>query len=220
MLPGYMTGIAQAGGIPLMLPLTSDREALDQLAYGLDGVLFTGGHDVSPSLYGEDVLPACAACSPERDAMEKILLDLVLERDMAAFGICRGIQFVNAALGGTLWQDLPSQRPSAVEHHMQPPYDRAAHRVGIAAGSPLHDLLGADELAVNSYHHQAVKDLAPHLEVMAVSEDGLVEAVRLPEAHFVWAVQWHPEFSWRTDEASRRLFAAFVRAAAETSDLV
>ena len=130
--------------------------------------------------------------------------------DKPVLGICRGIQFLNAALGGSLYQDIPSQHPSAVEHHQSPPYDQPSHEVTLVQGSPLQTLLGQEELLVNSYHHQAVKRLADGLEVMAWSEDGLVEAVWKPDQRFLWAVQWHPEFSFRTEEASRRIFAAFA----------
>ena len=107
---------------------------------------------------------------------------------------------------------LPSQLPQAVSHSMKPPYDRAVHRVNLTPGSPLQTLLGVEQLPVNRRHHQGIKALAPGLEVMAVAEDGLVEAVRVPEKTFAWAVQWHPEHAYETDEASRALFGAFVAA--------
>ena len=215
MLPGYMDGVSQGGGVPVMLPLTDDPAALVRLTEACDGLLFTGGHDVSPSFYGEEALPVCQACCPARDRMEKVLLDLALASDKAVLGICRGIQFLNAALGGTLYQDLPTQRPSPVEHHMTPPYDQFGHSVFLPAGSPLERLLGLRELPVNSYHHQAVKALAPGLAAMGTAADGIVEAVYMPGKRFVWAVQWHPEFLWRVDENSRKLFATFVRAAGD-----
>ena len=213
MLPGYLNGIEQAGGIPFIFPLGADEEDAVRLCGLCDGFLFTGGHDVSPALYGEepvnDTIAPCAA----RDALEAIVLRQALRQDKPLLGICRGIQFLNAALGGTLYQDLPSQHPSSVNHHMRPPYDRAAHRVRLVGGSPLQKLLGVSDLGVNSYHHQAVRELAPGLRAMAESEDGLVEAVYLPSHTFAWAVQWHPEFSYKTDAASRAIFEAFVRSA-------
>jgi len=212
MLPGYMRGVEAAGGLPVMLPLTDDPEALRQLGAQCDGFLLTGGHDVSPGVYGAARLPACGACSPERDRMESALLALAMAADKPVLGICRGIQFINAALGGTLWQDLPAQRPTDIEHHQTPPYDKPAHGVSLLPGTPLQALLKADALTVNSYHHQAIRDLAPALLPMAVSTDGLVEAVWHPEHPFLWAVQWHPEFSFRTDAASRAIFRAFVDA--------
>ena len=223
MLPGYLEGLMQAGGLPVVLPPTTDAALIAQMVEECDGFLLTGGQDVAPELYGTARLPECGEVSELRDAMETELLRRAREAQRPVLGICRGIQFVNAALGGTLWQDLPSQRPTEVEHHMAPPYDRAAHRVSVVSGTPLAELLegllgvgglAPGELAVNSYHHQAVRDVAPGLEVMAVSEDGLVEAVRDPSQRWLWATQWHPELSFRTDEASRRIFSAFVAACA------
>lgn len=214
MLPGYMEGIEAAGGIPVMLPLTEDETILERLAESFDGFLFTGGQDVSPELYGEEVLPECGECSPERDAMERILLEKILMSGKPLLGICRGIQLLNAALGGTLYQDLPAQHPGEINHHMMPPYDRAVHKVTLKPSAPLYEILGAGEIAVNSYHHQAVKELAKALEVSAVSEDGLVEGVYMPDKKFVMAVQWHPEFSYLKDENARKIFETFVKACA------
>lgn len=213
MLPGYMEGLTRAGAIPVMLPLISDKADLARLVEELDGFLLSGGHDVDPALYGEKPLPQCGIPCTPRDEMEKILVALALEQDKPVLGICRGIQFLNAVLGGTLYQDIPAQRPSELEHHQTPPYDRPVHRVKLKRESPLAKLLEAETLEVNSYHHQGIKTLAPGLEEMAWAEDGLVEAVYMPGKRFVWAVQWHPEFSWKSQEASRRILTAFVRAA-------
>ncbi len=210
MIPGYLDGIAAAGGIPVVLPLTEEEQVLRQLANDVDGFLMTGGQDVSPALYGEERLDSCGEDLPVRDGMESRIFQLCLERDVPVLGICRGIQLMNVLLGGTLYQDLPSQHPTETEHHMSPPYDRPVHQVEICKGTPLFDLIQTERMDVNSYHHQAVRDKAPALQTMAVSEDGLIEAVCLPERPFVWAVQWHPELSWRTDEKSRRIFEAFV----------
>lgn len=218
MLPGYMDGIVEAGGTPLMLPLTQDDEMLAQLMALCDGFLLTGGHDVSPELYGETPIKACGACCPARDAMEQKLFALALEKDKPVLGICRGIQFLNAVLGGTLYQDLPQQKPSELEHHQKPPYDVPSHEVTIVEDTPLYELLGAERLSVNSYHHQAVKELSPRLTAMAYAADGLVEAVYMKEKSFVWGVQWHPEFSYKTEESSRRILGKFVEAAQSTGN--
>lgn len=210
MLPGYMEGIEAAGGLAMMLPLTTDREDIERLCALCDGFLLTGGHDVSPEVYGAARTAACGACSPRRDAMERAVLDYALAADEPVLGICRGIQFINAALGGTLYQDLPTEHPSKTEHHQNPPYDVPVHGVRILEGTPLRTLLEAEALRVNSYHHQAIRTLAPCLTPMAVSEDGLIEAVCLPEKRFVWGVQWHPEFAYRSDASARKIFSAFV----------
>ena len=211
MLPGYMEGVAEAGGIPLMLPLTEDGEDISRLLDSIDGILLTGGHDVHPSVYGEEPVPECGAVCRERDAMESELLKQALKRDIPVLGICRGIQFLNAYLGGTLYQDLPTERPPGTEHHQKPPYDIPVHRVSVEKDSGLSRLLNTDSLSVNSYHHQAIKEKADSLKTMAISEDGIIEAVEMPDKRFVWAVQWHPEFSFRRDLSSRKIFEEFVR---------
>ena len=210
MLPGYMRGVEQAGGVPVMLPLTDDAAVLQKLADSCDGLLLTGGQDVSPALYGAEPTPQCGKTCPERDRMEAPLLDRMLAQDKPVLGICRGIQFLNVHLGGTLYQDLPTEHPSGVNHHQQHPYDAPVHAVTLTPGSPLQQLLGQQTLAVNSLHHQAIRALAPGLAAMAVSEDGLVEAACLPGKKFVWAVQWHPEFSFAVNENSRKIFRQFV----------
>lgn len=211
MLPGYMDAVTQAGGLPIMLPLTFDEAAIDALAAMCDGFLFTGGQDVDPSIYGETPLNDTVFPNADRDAMELPLLQKALAADKPIFGICRGLQFINAALGGTLYQDLPVQHPSDIAHDMSAPYDRATHEVEVEESSPLYALLGKKKLGVNTLHHQAVKDLAPILRNMATSTDGLIEAAWMPSKRFVWAVQWHPEFRFRTDADSQKLFEVFVQ---------
>lgn len=212
MIPGYMEGIIEAGGAPVMLPLSDDETLLKELADMCDAFLFTGGQDVSPSLYGEEKTALCGEVSPARDKMDAFMLKMAIERDKAALGICRGIQLFNAVLGGTLWQDIPSCLKTEVNHHQKPPYDVPAHSVAILP-SPLRELLGVNVLQVNSYHHQGVKTLSPLLKPMAVSEDNITEAAYMPGKRFIWAVQWHPELSFKSDEASRAIFGEFVRKA-------
>lgn len=177
MLPGYMQGIENAGGLPVMLPLTMDRALIRQIT----------------------------------EEMERELFSLVYKKDKPVLGICRGIQLINVLMGGTLYQDLPTEHISDTVHHQKPPYDVPCHEVTFLDGSPLHKLLGKDVLNVNSYHHQAVRDLAEGLEQMAISEDGLTEAVRACGKQFIWAVQWHPEFSFQKDEDNRKIFREFVK---------
>ena len=210
MLPGYMNGLKQAGAMPIMLPVIDNYTDAEMLADMCDGFLFTGGQDVDPAVYGTQKLELCGECSPERDTMEKCLLDVAMKRDMPVLGICRGIQFINAALGGTLWQDIPMQFSDKLTHCQKPPYDKPVHDVIIERDSPLYELLKTDCIAVNSYHHQGVQKLSPKLKMMASAPDGLVEALYAPDYKFLWAVQWHPEFSHETDENSRRIFKEFV----------
>jgi putative glutamine amidotransferase len=211
MLPGYMEALRDAGALPVMLPLTDDPGELRTLADRCDGLLFTGGQDVAPAVYGaEQQTELLGPLCPERDSMDLQLLRIALEKDLPVFGICRGLQLMNAALGGTLWQDLPAQRPGEIVHRMQRPYDGVAHEVILAEDGFLRSLLGRERTGVNSCHHQAIRDLAPCLRAAAVAPDGLVEAVELPGMRCVRAVQWHPEFSWRVNADSRAILESFV----------
>lgn len=212
MLPGYLEGLSACGALSVVFPFTEDPQDIAQLMAQCDGFLFTGGQDVSPQLYGEETLSDLVETCVQRDRMEQIVLQKAIAQDQPVLGICRGIQFINVALGGTLYQDLPTQHVSTVEHHQQAPYDQSSHEVEICAGTPLYECLQSARIAVNSYHHQAVKTLGDGLQAMAISEDGLIEALHMPEHRFLWAVQWHPEFSYQRDKNSRKIFAAFVNA--------
>ena len=202
MLPGYMKVLEACGALPIMLPLTIDRAEMDACFSFCDGILMTGGHDVDPGMYHEERKATCGVSCSRRDQMEAYLFDRCMREDKPVLGICRGIQLMNVLLGGTLYQDLPSEHPSSVEHH----------KVDVLSGSLLADIIGPGEYAVNSYHHQAVKTLAPRAVAMAYSEDGLVEALCVPKRKFIMGVQWHPEFAYMTDPKSRKLVQAFVDA--------
>lgn len=212
MVPGYMEGIIEAGGLAVMLPLISDEEDLRQLVTQYDGFLFTGGQDVTPLLYNTRKLETCGECSSERDLMETIIFEEALKQDKPLLGICRGIQLINVLLGGTLYQDLPTQHESEIEHHMSEPYDRYIHDVNLIDHTPIKELLKVDQLPVNSYHHQAIREVSERLTVMAKANDGIVEGVYMKGRKFVWAIQWHPEFLYKIDEPSRKIFKAFVDA--------
>lgn len=213
MLPDYLEGIKAAGGIPVVLPLEMSEEDANRIVETCDGFLFTGGQDVTPELYGMKDATGTIIPSPERDRLETLLLEKVLQADKAVLGICRGLQFINAFLGGRLWQDLPSQHPSDIVHHQGKPYGVPTHKVML--DGDLKTLLGKDILEVNTLHHQAVKDLADGLMPMAVAPDGLIEAARMTSKRFVWAVQWHPEYMFKTDADSLAIFSCFVRHCSE-----
>ncbi len=212
MLPGYLKALEEAGAIPLVLPLTEDEEILNQIINDIDGLLLTGGHDISPSIYNEEVYENAGVACVERDTSEILLIRKAIEKNMPLLGICRGIQLLNAVLGGTLYQDLPSQYNSEISHQMTKPYDRAVHNVTILPETLLSEIIPSGEIGVNSYHHQAIKDLASSLKVAAISEDKLVEAVYIPTQKFALAVQWHPEFSYKVDAHSMNIFKAFAQA--------
>lgn len=212
MLPGYMKMLQECGAFPIMLPLTDDLNELEECIRLCDGLLFTGGHDVNPAIYGKKTGKNCGEPCELRDKMECSLLKMAFERDMPILGICRGIQIINAYLGGDLYQDLPTEFDITVEHHMKPPYDRPAHEVEVMPDTLLAKIIGTGRHEVNSYHHQAIRTPADAVTVMAVSEDGLIEAISVNEKSFAVGVQWHPEFSYQNNTDSRKLIHAFVDA--------
>lgn len=195
MLPDYLEGIKAAGGLPVVLPLEMTDEEADRIVEICDGFLFTGGQDVG-------------SC-PKRDKPETLLLSKALPSDKPILGICRGLQFINVFLGGTLWKDLPSQHPSEIVHKQGKPYGVPTHKILLEG--ELRTLLNKEFIEVNTLHHQAAKDLGGNLTAMAVAPDGIIEAVQIPDKHFVWAVQWHPEYMFRTDPASLAIFSCFVK---------
>lgn len=209
MLPGYLDGIRNAGGLPVILPLTSNQADAATLLMKCDGLLMTGGQDVDPFLYGHTATDRCGAVCRERDEMETHFFHEAIRQNIPILGICRGLQMINVLMGGTLYQDLPTETNSRINHHMQAPYDRVSHQVSLTPDTALHQLLQVEDMGVNSYHHQAIKVLGAELEVMAVAEDGIVEAVLLPSRKFVWAVQWHPEYDL-TNSSSQKIFKAFI----------
>jgi putative glutamine amidotransferase len=218
----YLVAIRDAGGLPLPITPAHEGQSLRALYELLDGLCLTGGEDVEPARYHQPVRAPSVECVPERDAVEFRLLEWALADGLPVLAICRGIQVLNVALGGTLHQDLPSERPGPVGHDQmkaEPPVPRPepSHVVSVQAGSFLGDLVGAGPLRVNSMHHQGIDVLAPGLVAVAHAPDGLVEAVEPADpapAAFLLGVQWHPEELLRAgDAASRRLFEAFVTAA-------
>ena len=209
MLPDYLDGIKAAGGLPIVLPLEMTENDADQIVATCDGFLFTGGQDVAPELYGTKDATGTVVSSLERDKLETLLLEKALQADKPILGICRGFQFFNAFLGGTLWQDLPLQHPSEIVHKQGKPYNAPTHQVTLSGD--LKTLLGKETLEVNTLHHQAVKDLGNDLVPMALAPDGIIEAAQMTGRRFVWAVQWHPEYLFKTDPDSLTIFKHFVK---------
>jgi putative glutamine amidotransferase len=212
----YLAAVQQAGGVPLLLPPHLDERARDALWNRLDGLLLTGGGDVDPARFGEPRHPAVAEVSDRRDALELELTTRAIDTGLPLFAICRGMQVLNIALGGTLYQDIASEIGLAIVHSQQAPRSEPTHRVKIdVERGRLGAILGVPELTVNSFHHQALKRLGRGLDVIARALDDVVEAVELSGARgLVIGVQWHPEDLVARDAAARRLFAALVDAAA------
>jgi putative glutamine amidotransferase len=211
----YVRALIASGLAPLLIP-PMDAAALEAVCERLDGLLLSGGEDVDPALYGEERLAACGPSDLERDTMELALTRMALERDLPTLGICRGIQTLNVARGGTLYQDLGTQAPETHPHAMGH-IGRSAitHEVVVERDSRLGEILGVERLGVNSLHHQAVREPGAGARVVALADDGVIEGMELPDYRFVLAVQYHPEELFETDELSRKLFAAFARACRE-----
>ena len=190
----YVDGVAQAGGAPVVLPPAMDARAADSVIDGLDGLLLSGGSDLHPSYYGEEPIPELDVTIPERDELEMVLLESALRRSIPVFGICRGLQVLNVALGGTLYQDLPSQvdQEGLLKHRQTIPKWQATHEIEVHADTRTAGIMGGGTIKVNSYHHQAVKDLAKDFVVSAKSSDGIVEAIEYRDLSERWvlAVQW------------------------------
>lgn len=212
----YIRALIAAGATPLLIPPGLDDAALEAVCARLDGLLLTGGADLDPALYGEERLSICGEIEPERDALELAITRMALARDLPTFGICRGMQTLNVACGGALYQDITAQRPGAFEH-AQTALGRShrAHAISVAHDSRLGAILGAERVEVNSLHHQAVSRPGAGVRIVAQAEDGVAEAMELEGRRFALAVQYHPEELVETDPYSRRLFAAFVAACRE-----
>jgi putative glutamine amidotransferase len=213
----YIHGVSLAGGIPMVLPPITDDAVVEDMARNLDGIVLGGGSDIDPAHYGEEPVAEIETIIPERDLFELALLDQALALDIPVFGICRGMQLLNVKLGGTLYQDIATQHEQArLRHSQTAPRWHPTHSVEVDEGSALAGITGAGRVPVNSYHHQAVKDLADGLRVVARSSDGVVEALETRDmaARWVLGVQWHAE-AMHSHRQHLALFRALVEVAEE-----
>ncbi|HEY3190092.1 MAG TPA: gamma-glutamyl-gamma-aminobutyrate hydrolase family protein [Solirubrobacteraceae bacterium] len=212
----YLRAVQQGGGIPVLLPPHLDGRALDALWSRLDGILLTGGADVAPARFTEDPPhPTVYGVSTARDGLEIEVTERALHDGRPLLAICRGIQVLNVALGGSLYQDIASETGSAIVHGQTGPRDRPTHPVKVMGeGTRLGATLGASEVDVNSFHHQAIRRLGRGLREVAWAPDGIIEGVELPDSRaLVLGVQWHPEELVGHDAAARSLFRALAAAA-------
>ena len=219
----YIDAVRLAGGVPVLIPVLRDSATVSELVSHLDGVILSGGEDIDPLYYGEEPLPGLGEINAPRDTFDVLLIRTALRQGKPMLGICRGEQVLNVVLGGTLWQDIPSQIPSSELHHRQEePSTVATQTIAIDPTSRLAEILGVTQIAVNSHHHQAVKDLAPGLVITAYAEDGVVEAYEgIPSAKDpygqpfgkrILAVQFHPEaFAQAGNPTFLRIFQDLVR---------
>ncbi|MBR0272891.1 MAG: gamma-glutamyl-gamma-aminobutyrate hydrolase family protein [Bacteroidaceae bacterium] len=207
---GYYESVLRAGATPVVLPPTEDADALCTMLDGIDALVLSGGGDMNPLFAGEEPVPQLHSINPKRDLCELLLIRLAYDRQLPMLGICRGIQMLAIALDGSVWQDIATQfTPQAplLKHSQDLERTRASHTVAITEGSLLHSIMGASVLAVNSFHHQAVREAGPHLRVSAIAPDGVIEAVESTEYKSIIGVQWHPEcFCLRGDESMMPLF--------------
>ena len=210
----YAENIRRAGGIPI---LAVNNDCAEEYADLADGLLLSGGKDVEPKLYGQEKMFDFVITDPQRDDLEYKIIKAFVDRKKPIWGICRGIQLLNVGLGGTLYQDIPSQvtREFPIAHKQPFHYISFSHRVAITPGTRLHTICQADSIGVNSSHHQAIKALANGLVTTGKTSDGLIEAVEMPDYPFFVGVQWHPEYLWPEDAAAERLFTFFVTACSE-----
>lgn len=210
----YIRALSRAGAAPLLIPHLTDRAARRALYDLLDGLLLPGGGDVDPARYGQPPHEKSGNIDLERDEVELTLARWAVDEGKPLLAICRGIQVLNVALGGSLYQDIEAQVPGGGKHDWYPdhPRDLRPHPVAIAAGSRLARILGATEQEVNSLHHQALRDIAPGLTVVAHAPDGIVEAAEIGDHPFALAIQWHPEELAPADPRAQALFDTFVAA--------
>jgi putative glutamine amidotransferase len=215
----YVVTLTDAGAIPWLVPLIDD-ETLRGVYDSLDGVFLPGGADIDPVSYGTAPHPLCDKTDRERDRVELALARWAIADGKPVLGVCRGMQLINLAAGGTLYQDIAAQLPGSIKHDYFPfggsnlRRDFLAHDVEVAADSQLAGVFGSGALKVNSMHHQGVRDVGTGLAVSAVAPDGLVEGLESVNEHYVMGVQWHPEALTDTQSAARKLFEEFVGVAA------
>ena len=214
----YIAALEPLGLAPALITPMHSARSVQALLEHCDGLVLSGGEDVDPRRYGEEPIPELGSVTPSRDEMEFTALGLAVEREIPILGICRGCQVLNVFFGGTLYQDLGTQLGSELRHEQEGPWESRWHDVHVEGGTRLCEIVRADCLHINSFHHQGVRDVAPSLEASAVADDGLVEAIESNEHPFLIGVQWHPERGEAKapeNDPDRRIFAAFRKAVIE-----
>jgi putative glutamine amidotransferase len=214
----YIGALEPLGLAPALITPMHSARSVQALLEHCAGLVLSGGEDVDPRRYGEEPIPELGSVTPARDEMEFTALGLAVEREIPVLGICRGCQVLNVFFGGTLYQDLGKQMGSDLRHEQEGPWETRWHDVHVEAGTRLCEIVRADCLHINSFHHQGVRDVAPGLAVSAVADDGLIEGIESPDHPFLLGVQWHPERGEAKapeTDPDRRIFAAFRKAEIE-----
>lgn len=213
----YSSAISSQGGIPLIIPFTSDADTVEQIVDICDGILLSGGADIDPKFYGEEIYNDTVVVGKFRDEFELLTFSLARRKNKPIMAICRGMQLINVALGGSLYQDLPSQYESDIIHAQPAPKTEPWHSVNTVKDTPLYRLAKSEVMTANSFHHQAVKRLGDGLVPMAYADDGIVEAMYCEGDEYVRAYQWHPERLYTIDENNRLIFRDFINASSGKS---
>lgn len=207
----YLTAVEKVGGMPLLLPVYMEKERVEKILDIISGLIISGGGDLDPSFYNEEPDIHLGPINPERNSYEVMITQLSLERDLPILGICGGMQTINVVCGGSLFQDIYSQIPNVISHRQRAPRWCAYHSVNIDSSSKLYQIFKAEQIKVNSRHHQAVKTLGKNLKISATSQDNVIEAIESTVHKFVIGVQWHPEDMYERDVFAKSLFQAFVK---------
>lgn len=205
----YVRAAIEAGGTPILLPIHADVEAIYHQIELVDGLILSGGQDVAPHHYNEEAKPWLGAVSAERDHFELLAVRYAYQLNKPMLGVCRGVQLLNVALGGTLYQDIEKEHETPLKHLQAEYRVHPTHAVSILPGSRLHAIFGQESVHTNSFHHQSIKEIAEGFMVSARSSDGIVEAIEKRDSPFVLGVQWHPEMMVG-DPYMSKLFAAFL----------
>ena len=207
----YGIAIERSGGVPLVLPYIESEAMIDAFVELCDGFLFTGGADVDPCYYGEEKKDTCGETEPNRDKLEMAVLSRAFESGKPIMGICRGLQIINVAMGGKLYQDIPTEFESELLHKQTEGQNEPSHPIFVEEGTPLYSVVGKKEMVGNTFHHQAIKVLSDGLAVSARASDGIIEAVYAPDKKYLRAYQWHPERLYRFED-NKALFDEFINA--------
>ena len=211
----YVQSVVLAGGVPFIVPMVYDEAIVKSQLECVDALILSGGHDVNPLLYGEEPTQKIGALLPKRDKFDMTLIKIVMELKKPILGICRGEQVLNVANGGSLYQDLSYIDGCYIKHSQGSASSTPTHTVDVIKGTKLHEILG-DTVMTNSFHHLAVKDVAPGFKVSALSKDGLVEAIENDGEGFILGIQWHPEMMAKDEPIMLKIFERLIEEAKDS----